>query len=62
MSKNILPATQRDNSILFFIIVFLLLFYDNSALVNRIPYLRGETREHDSSIMFFILVFLLLFY
>lgn len=52
-----------NSEILFFILIFLLLFYDNSPLY-RYPY-SGKTGgydKHDNSILFFILIFLLLFY
>ncbi|MDK2934689.1 MAG: hypothetical protein PWP27_2499 [Clostridiales bacterium] len=62
MSDLVRSYTRGDSSLLFFIIVFLLLFYDNSAICGY-PYAKGGVRQKgDSSILFFILVFLLLFY
>ena len=59
---GVVTVKTRNPDILFFILIFLLLFYDSRPLyVLRgisIPY----TQEKDSSILFFILVFLLLFY
>jgi hypothetical protein len=52
-----------DCSLLFFILVFLLLFYDNSALGIFTKGHRGNnTCSGDCTILFFILVFLELFY
>lgn len=52
---------RKDSSILFFILIFLLLFYDNSALYgwNNVE---ECNKGGDSTILFFILIFLLLFY
>lgn len=53
----------NDCTLLFFILVFLLLFYDNSALGILSHGRRGlNTCSHDDSLLFFILVFLKLFY
>ncbi|MDP4113700.1 MAG: hypothetical protein Q8924_16430 [Bacillota bacterium] len=50
-------------TLLFFILVFLLLFYDNSALGFIKTGKRGiNTCCHDDTLLFFILVFLKLFY
>lgn len=50
-------------TLLFFILVFLLLFYDNSALGFLSTGKRGiNTCGHDDTLLFFILVFLKLFY
>lgn len=65
--SNIVNISEKseDCTILFFILVFLLLFYDSRPLVI----LRGGTLSDnidiyrgDDSILFFILVFLMLFY
>ena len=45
---------KGDSSLLFFILVYLLPFYDGTAI--------GLEKKGDSSVLFFILVFLLLFY
>ena len=49
---------QGNPDILFFIIIFLLLFYDNRFLDSGC----GCNVQGDSSILFFILIFLILFY
>lgn len=50
-------------TLLFFILVFLLLFYDNSAIGMIATGRRGvNTCRGDDSLLFFILVFLKLFY
>lgn len=52
-----------DCTLLFFILVFLLLFYDNSAIGMFSRGGRGvNTCGRDDSLLFFILVFLKLFY
>ncbi|MGI6778560.1 MAG: hypothetical protein ACOX7R_11300 [Acetivibrionales bacterium] len=49
----------RSNSeLLFFILIYLLLFYDSSC----IGILSRRRPEGNSSVLFFILIFLLLFY
>jgi hypothetical protein len=54
---------RGDCSLLFFILVFLLLFYDNSAIGLITTGERGcNTCRGDDSILFFILIFLKLFY
>ncbi len=54
---------DSDCSLLFFILIFLLLFYDNSALGLFTTGKRGvNTCKGDDSLLFFILVFLELFY
>lgn len=61
MSRGI--HRENDCGLLFFILVFLLLFYDNSALAFFSTGKRGiNTCKGDSSLLFFILVFLELFY
>lgn len=53
----------HDCTILFFILVFLLLFYDNSAISMLKTGKRGiNTCGRDDTILFFILVFLELFW
>jgi len=63
MSNSEFTGRRHDCTLLFFILVFLLLFYDNSA-VGILK--RGEfgvnTCSRDDSLLFFILVFLKLFY
>lgn len=55
--------TGCDCSLLFFILVFLLLFYDNSAIGMLRTGVRGvNTCGGDCTLLFFILVFLELFY
>lgn len=53
---------KGNSEMLFFIILFLLLFYDSSFIDK----LRGKSvikeSKKDSSILFFIIIFLLLFY
>ena len=50
-------------TLLFFILVFLLLFYDNSAIAMVRTGRRGvNTCKGDDSLLFFILIFLKLFY
>lgn len=50
-------------TLLFFILVFLLLFYDNSAIAMMSTGRRGiNTCKGDDSLLFFILIFLKLFY
>ncbi|MBZ4645423.1 MAG: hypothetical protein JG777_912 [Clostridia bacterium] len=62
MSVPVTDYPRKDSTILFFILVFLLLFYDNSPLY-RYPSVVGQVEvKRDSSILFFILIFLLLFY
>ncbi len=63
MSNKEYYCRTNDCTLLFFILVFLLLFYDNSA----IGFLRTgkhcvNTCSSDDSLLFFILVFLKLFY
>jgi hypothetical protein len=54
---------SNDCGLLFFILVFLLLFYDNSALGIFTTGRRGiNTCNGDCTLLFFILVFLELFY
>ena len=54
---------ENDCTLLFFILVFLLLFYDNSALGLFKSGKRGiNTCRGDDSLLFFILVFLKLFW
>ncbi len=51
-----------DSSLLFFILVFLLLFYDPRFLELRRSISLNKSGVRDSKILFFITVFLLLFY
>ena len=51
-----------DSGLLFFIIIFLLLFYDGTAIEMPCKGAVEYGYKGDSSILFFILVFLLLFY
>ncbi|MCR4435389.1 MAG: hypothetical protein QHH06_08625 [Clostridiales bacterium] len=54
---------SNDSSLLFFILVYLLLFYDSSCIgILRTGVPRPVPHEKDSTPLFFILVFLLLFY
>lgn len=56
-------SKTNDCTLLFFILVFLLLFYDNSGLGFISRGRRGiNTCSKDDSLLFFILVFLKLFY
>ena len=53
---------KNDCGLLFFILVFLLLFYDNSSLAILSTGKRGvNTCKGDNTLLFFILVFLELF-
>lgn len=63
MSNHEHVGKTNDCTLLFFILVFLLLFYDNSALGILSQGKRGlNTCSHDDTLLFFILVFLKLFY
>lgn len=63
MSNSELSGGQNSCTLLFFILVFLLLFYDNSAIGIFKNGKRGvNTCNKDDSLLFFILVFLKLFY
>lgn len=54
---------RNDCTLLWFILVFLLLFYDNSAIGCLRTGKRGiNTCNRDDTLLFFILVFLELFY
>lgn len=53
---------KDNNELLFFILVFLLLFYDPSCIGILSGKPLDGIRPGDDSILFFILVFLLLFY
>lgn len=56
-------GNSGDCGLLFFILVFLLLFYDNSSIGILSRGKRGiNTCNGDCTILFFILVFLELFY
>ncbi len=59
-----MSKTGQNSEILFFILVFLLLFYDNRPLLALKGDLPAEVIRcgSDSSILFFIIIFLLLFY
>ncbi len=54
--------TSGNTELLFFILIFLLLFYDSSPLYSFSPTTCGTCYPKDNSILFFILIFLLLFY
>lgn len=61
MSKGL--NNSNDCSLLLFILVFLLLFYDNSSIGMFSTGRRGvNTCSGDCTLLFFILVFLELFY
>jgi len=63
MSEREFLGRSDDCTLLFFILVFLLLFWDNSAIGILRTGRRGiNTCGHDCTILFFILVFLELFY
>ncbi len=65
VSDSCIEATypKKGNSeILFFIILFLLLFYDPRPLFGFKEIPGYNLRKNDSSILFFILLFLILFY
>lgn len=63
MSDNEFLGRSNDCTLLFFILVFLLLFWDNSAIGLLRTGSRGiNTCNNDCTILFFILVFLELFY
>lgn len=49
---------RKNNSLLYFILVFLLLFHSKSPLGDN----KYHDTEDDDSLLFFILVFLKLFY
>ena len=54
---------NNDCTLLFFILVFLLLFYDNSAIgILKNGKRSVNTCDRDDTLLFFILVFLKLFY
>jgi len=58
-----LESTNRNNSeILFFILVFLLLFYDSRPIGILARRFQNGSCAGNSELLFFILVFLLLFY
>lgn len=59
---NMDKTCKIDSKLLFFILVFLLLFYDDRYLELRRLINPYCPEGHDSLILFFILVFLLLFY
>lgn len=63
MSNNEFCGRTCDCTLLFFILIFLLLFYDNSAVGIIRNGSRGKnTCCKDDTLLFFILVFLKLFY
>ena len=63
MPDNELCCRKNDCTLLFFILIFLLLFYDNSGLGILSTGKRGiNTCSKNDSLLFFILVFLKLFY
>jgi hypothetical protein len=56
---------KGDSALLFFILDFLLLFYDSSSIgicSRRSASCTKASASRDSSILFFILIYLLLFY
>lgn len=55
---------HSDSGLLFFIIIYLLLFYDGSYLIKHGKFynLPGFTDIGNSTYLYFILVFLILFY
>jgi hypothetical protein len=55
--------TKKGNAeLLFFIILFLLLFYDPRPLFGFKEISGYDIKKNDSSILFFIILFLILFY
>ncbi len=63
MSNSPHNSNTNDCTLLFFILIFLLLFYDNSGIGILKNGKRCEnTCRRDDSLLFFILVFLKLFY
>ncbi|HOA55808.1 MAG: hypothetical protein GX385_07745 [Clostridiaceae bacterium] len=63
MPNSACISRNNDCSLLFFILIFLLLFYDNSAIgILRHGKCGVNTCSRDDSLLFFILVFLKLFY
>ncbi len=63
MSNSEHIGRRNDCTLLFFILVFLLLFYDNSGIGYLKTGRRGvNTCCGDDTLLFFILVFLKLFY
>ena len=63
MSNNELGGRTNDCTLLFFILIFLLLFYDNSGLGILSTGKRSiNSCGRNDSLLFFILVFLKLFY
>ena len=63
MSNIECPGRTNDCTLLFFILIFLLLFYDNSAIgLFRTGKLCTNTCGRNDSLLFFILIFLKLFY
>lgn len=63
MSNNELCGRTNNCTLLFFILIFLLLFYDNSGLGILSTGKRGiNSCGSNDSLLFFILVFLKLFY
>ena len=63
MSNSPHSGNTNDCTLLFFILIFLLLFYDNSGIgILRNGQRFENTCCRDDSLLFFILVFLKLFY
>lgn len=63
MSNSEFGSSHNDCTLLFFILVFLLLFYDDSAIgIIKCGKRSVNTCKKDDSLLFFILVFLELFY
>jgi predicted nucleic acid-binding Zn ribbon protein len=62
---------KRNSELLYFILIYLLLFYDNCPArfsMRKFPGGRyytcscGHKRKHDSKLLFFILIYIILFY
>jgi hypothetical protein len=63
MSNSECACRHSNCTLLFFILIFLLLFYDNSAIgILKRGKFGVNTCSRDDSLLFFILVFLKLFY
>ena len=62
MSGIVDYSDHSDSTLLFFILIFLLLFYDPSALYRFKSLDWNYAATHDSTLLFFILIFLVLFY
>ena len=53
---------QNNSELLFFILIYLLLFYDGRYLLEHGNYKYTVATGDDSTPLFFILIFLILFY